>query len=116
VQNLSLPAFNYFATEVSRVLVEVIQELGERRCICYFLYHCFVTKAILSFTTDAVSCVVGLWVRWVVSYENDDSSSETYLYERESKTLSLLFQHHPQLNELLHVHLHFVPAKLQRVV
>jgi hypothetical protein len=51
-----------------------------------------------------------------VSYENDDSSSETYLYERESKTLSLLFQHHPQLNELLHVHLHFVPPKLEEVV
>lgn len=51
--------------------------------------------------------------KWVVSYENDDSSSETYLYERESKTLSLLFQHHPQLNEykLGKVHPHVVKSR-----
>lgn len=39
-----------------------------------------------------------------MTYETDDSSSETYLYERESKTLSLLFQHHPQLNEYALLH------------
>lgn len=51
--------------------------------------------------------------KWVVTYETDDSSSETYLYERESKTLSLLFQHHPQLNEykLGKTHSHVIKSR-----
>lgn len=51
--------------------------------------------------------------KWVVTYETDDSSSETYLYERESRKMSLLFQHHPQLNEykLGKVHSHVIKSR-----
>jgi dipeptidyl aminopeptidase/acylaminoacyl peptidase len=34
-----------------------------------------------------------------VTYEKDNATSESYLYDRESKTLSLLFLHHPKLKE-----------------
>ncbi|KAH9570506.1 hypothetical protein CY35_02G043600 [Sphagnum magellanicum] len=37
--------------------------------------------------------------KWVVTYEKDNASSESYLYDRECKTLSLLFLHHPKLKE-----------------
>jgi dipeptidyl aminopeptidase/acylaminoacyl peptidase len=37
--------------------------------------------------------------KWVVTYEKDNATSESYLYDRESKTLSLLFLHHPKLKE-----------------
>lgn len=51
--------------------------------------------------------------KWVVTYESDDCSSETYLYQRESKELSLLFQHHPQLNEykLGKTHSHIIKSR-----
>ncbi|KAG6549395.1 hypothetical protein Mapa_009114 [Marchantia paleacea] len=37
--------------------------------------------------------------KWVVTYEVDNGSAETYIYERSSKTITLLFEHLPKLKQ-----------------
>lgn len=51
--------------------------------------------------------------RWVVTYEIDNGTSESYLYEPSTKKLSLLFEHHPALKQykLGTMHFHLVKAR-----
>ncbi|KAL3679046.1 hypothetical protein R1sor_022002 [Riccia sorocarpa] len=51
--------------------------------------------------------------KWVVTYEVDNGTPETYIYERSSKKFSLLFQHHPALNryKLASVQPHVIKAR-----
>ncbi|CAM6095502.1 unnamed protein product [Calypogeia fissa] len=51
--------------------------------------------------------------KWVVTYEIDNGTSESYLYEPSTKNLSLLFEHHPALKQyrLAKMQFHLVKSR-----